>query len=77
MDEREQLNRSVADHLARLRTSLADGKAEIERLRASVDATHEHLTGMNRWIEETNLQLGDERARRAADSRGEGGDTAA
>jgi hypothetical protein len=67
MDEREALNRAVADHLARLRQRLADGKSEIERQRASIDATHEHLAGMSRWIEQTDLQLGPERARRNAD----------
>ena len=64
MDEREALNRAVADHLARLRQRLADGKSEIERQRASIDATHEHLAGMSRWIEQTDLHLGQERARR-------------
>ena len=67
MDEREAVNRSVADHLARLRQRLADGKSEIKRQRAVVDATHEHLAGMSRWIEQTDLQLGQERARRLAD----------
>jgi len=64
MDEREALNRAVADHLARLRQRLADGKSEIARQRASIDATHEHLAGMSRWIEQTDLQLDQERARR-------------
>jgi hypothetical protein len=67
MDEREALNRAVADHLARLRQRLADGKSEIERLRASIDATHEHLAGMSRWIEQTDLHLEPERARRNGD----------
>jgi hypothetical protein len=65
MDEREAANRVVAEHVARLRKRLADGKGEIERLRASVDATNEHLTGMRRWIEHTDRQLGYERARRS------------
>jgi septal ring factor EnvC (AmiA/AmiB activator) len=64
MDEREAANRSAADYLARLRQRLADGKSEIQRLRESIDATHEHLAGMSRWIEQTDLQLRDERDRR-------------
>jgi flagellar biosynthesis chaperone FliJ len=64
MDEREAANRSVADYLARLRRHIADGKSEIERQRASVDETHEHLAGMSRWIEQTDRQLGQERERR-------------
>jgi hypothetical protein len=68
MDEREAANRSAADYLARLRQRLTDGKSEIERQRASVDATHEHLAGMSRWIEQTDRQLGQERERRTARS---------
>jgi hypothetical protein len=64
MDEREAVNRAVAEHLVRLRQRLAEGKSEIERLRASVDATHEHLAGMSRWIEQTDHHLVLERARR-------------
>jgi chromosome segregation ATPase len=69
MDEREAANRSAADYLARLRQRLADGKSEIQRLRESIDATHEHLAGMSRWIEQTDLQLREER-----DCRTSGGD---
>ena len=69
MDEREAANRSVADYLARLRQRIEDGKSEIERQRASVDETHEHLAGMSRWIEQTDRELGQERERRR--SRGE------
>jgi septal ring factor EnvC (AmiA/AmiB activator) len=63
MDEREAVNRSVAEHLAQLRERLAAGKSEIARLRASVDETHEHLAGMSRWIEQTDHHLAQERAR--------------
>ena len=66
MDEREAINRSAADYLARLRQRLADGRSELERQRASVDETHEHLAGMSRWIEQTDRQLGQERERRHA-----------
>ena len=66
MDEREALNRSAADYLARMRQQIAAGRSEIQRQRAAVDATHEHLAGMSRWIEQTDLQLGQERARHQA-----------
>ena len=69
MDERERLNRAAAEHLARMRRRLADGQTEIERQRASLDETKEHMAGMSRWIEQTNEQLGEERARRAHDGR--------
>jgi Sec-independent protein translocase protein TatA len=65
MDAREAANRAAADYLAELRKRVADGKSEIERQKASVDETHEHLAGMNRWIEQTDRQLGQERERRA------------
>jgi hypothetical protein len=64
MDDREEANRSIADYVARIRQRLADGRNEIDRQRASVDATNRHLRGMHRWIEQTERQLGDERARR-------------
>jgi chromosome segregation ATPase len=66
MDEREAVNRSAAEYLARLRQRLTEGKSEIERQRAAVDETHEHLAGMSRWIEQTDRQLGQERERRSA-----------
>jgi hypothetical protein len=67
VDEREAANRSAADYLARLRQRLADGRSELERQRAVIDETHEHLAGMSRWIEQTDLQLGNTRARRNGD----------
>jgi predicted metal-dependent hydrolase len=70
MDEHEAVNRAIAEHLERLRRRLAEGRSEIERQRASVDATHEHMAGMSRWIAETDRQLGDERARRNRDGGG-------
>jgi hypothetical protein len=66
MDEREAANRSAADYLAQLRQRLSEGKSEIERQKAAVDETHEHLAGMSRWIEQTDRQLGQERERRNA-----------
>ena len=71
MDDREAANRSVAEHVSRLRERLRAGKDEIDRQRAGVDATNEHLTGMRRWIEQTDQQLGNER------SRGDNGSTPA
>jgi hypothetical protein len=64
MDEREAANRSVAEYLARLRERLAHGRSELQRQRALIDETHEHLAGMSRWIEQTDLQLDRERSRR-------------
>lgn len=52
MDDREQTNRQAADHVARLRKSLEDGKAEIERQQASISDTREHLAGTQRFLEE-------------------------
>lgn len=66
MDEREAVNRAAADYLARLRQQVSAGKSEVERQRAVVHETHEHLAGMSRWIEQTDRQLGQERARRNA-----------
>jgi hypothetical protein len=71
VDEREARNRSVAEHIARLRQRLLDGRTEIDRQNASVSETHEHLAGMRRWIEQTDLQLGEERARRGNDRDGD------
>jgi hypothetical protein len=64
MDEREAANRSIAEYLAELRQRLADGRSELQRQRALIDETHEHLAGMSRWIEQTDLQLDRERSRR-------------
>jgi len=72
MDEREAVNRSIADHLGRVRQRLNAGRSEIERQRASIHETNEHLAGMSRWIEHTNQQLGEERARRNADDHSDG-----
>jgi hypothetical protein len=52
MDEREAANRSIREHLERVRRRLADGQAEIARQRAAVDETREHMSGMGRWIAE-------------------------
>jgi len=58
MDEREAANRAVAEHIAELRRRLQAGRDELERQRAVIEETNEHLTGMRRWIEETERQLG-------------------
>ena len=52
MDDREAQLRAAADHVARLRKSLEDGKAEIERQQASISDTREHLAGTQRFLEE-------------------------
>jgi ribosome-interacting GTPase 1 len=63
MDEREAVNRAVAEHLRQLRRRLAEGRSEIERQRAEVGATQEHMAEMSRWIEETDRQLSLDRER--------------
>jgi hypothetical protein len=68
MDEREAANRSIAEYLADLRQRLADGRSELQRQRALIDETHEHLAGMSRWIEQTDLELGRTRSRRKDES---------
>ena len=59
MDEREAANRAAAEHVARLRKAIEDGKAEIDRQNASVDGTREHLSDMKRWIAEQRSGLDD------------------
>ena len=44
---------------------LADGRSELQRQRAVIDETHEHLAGMSRWIEQTDRELDRTRSRRA------------
>ena len=63
MDEREAANRSVAEYLDSLRRRLADGRSELQRQRAVIDETQEHLVGMSRWIEQTDRELGRTRTR--------------
>ena len=52
MDDREHQLRAAADHVARLRKTLEEGKAEIERQQASISDTREHLAGTQRFLEE-------------------------
>ena len=52
MDEGEVANRSIREHLERVRRRLADGQAEIDRQRAALDETREHMSGMGKWIAE-------------------------
>jgi len=75
MDEREAVIRAAAEHVARTRERLQDGKAEIERQHAAVSDTREHMSGMHAWIEQTDRLLGEERARRAADGAPDRNDT--
>jgi len=67
MDEREAANRAIAEYLTQLRQRIADGRSELQRQRALIDETHEHLAGMSRWIEQTDLELGRTRTRRERD----------
>ena len=55
MDEREQANRTVAEHVARMRRRLADGRGEIERQQASI-----------RWLKTAEAPMGDEETVRDA-----------
>jgi hypothetical protein len=55
MDAREQANRAAADHVARTRKRLDDGKDEIERQQASV-----------RWLKTAEAPMGDEETARDA-----------
>ncbi len=49
MDEREEANRRAAEHIARLRKAIEDGKAEIDRQNRSVDETRGHIDEIRRW----------------------------
>ncbi len=52
MDEREAANRAVAEHVARLRAAIEQGKTEIDRQQAAVSDTRAHLTDIQRWLAE-------------------------
>jgi septal ring factor EnvC (AmiA/AmiB activator) len=56
--------RRAAEHVEETRRRLAAGEAELRRQREAVADTERHLTGMSRWIEQTERQLGEQRARR-------------
>lgn len=56
--------REAAEHVEETRRRLAAGEVELQRQRESVAETERHLTGMSRWIEQTERQLGEQRARR-------------
>ena len=62
--DREASNRAAAEHVARLRKQLAEGRAELERQRASVDETNEHLESVAGWIDETERHLDTARRQR-------------
>ena len=55
MDDREQANQDVAEHVARMRRRLAAGKHEIERQQASV-----------RWLKTAEAPMGDAETARDA-----------
>ena len=52
MDEREAANHAVAEHVARLRKKIEDGKAEIDRQQAGISDTRAHISDIERWLEE-------------------------
>jgi predicted nucleic acid-binding Zn-ribbon protein len=62
-EDREAL-RQAAEHVEETRRRLEAGEAELRRQREAVADTERHLTGMSRWIEQTEQQLGEQRARR-------------
>ena len=74
MDKREEANRAAAEHVELLRKRLQEGKDEIGRQRGVVDANRDHMADMSRWIEQTDLHLGEERARRQAEGARPSGD---
>jgi peptidoglycan hydrolase CwlO-like protein len=55
--DREASNRAAAEHVARLRQELEEGRAELDRQRAAVDETNEHLENVAGWIDETERHL--------------------
>lgn len=61
-DDRRLLD--LAEHVTETRRRLEEGKAEIDRQRASVAETERHLSGVSRWIEQTARHLGEARSRR-------------
>jgi hypothetical protein len=48
MDEREEMNRRAAEHVARLRKAIEDGQAEIDRQIRLVNENREHLSELQR-----------------------------
>lgn len=56
--------RQAAEHVEATRRRLAAGEAELQRQREAIAETERHLSGMSRWIEQTERQLGEQRARR-------------
>ena len=48
MDEREETNRRAAEHVARLRKAIEDGKHEIDRQNRLIDETRSYLSELRR-----------------------------
>ncbi|HVW89017.1 MAG TPA: hypothetical protein VHC01_06075 [Gaiellaceae bacterium] len=48
MDEREEANRRAAEHVARLRKAIEDGKLEIDRQNRLIDETRSYLSELRR-----------------------------
>jgi predicted nucleic acid-binding Zn-ribbon protein len=53
MDGREAANRAAREHLERMRERLAAGRDEIDRQKGSIADTREHISGIQRWLDET------------------------
>jgi predicted nucleic acid-binding Zn-ribbon protein len=59
----EEAVRRAGEHVQDTWRRLAEGRAEIERQRASIAETERHLIGMTRWIEKTESELAESRSR--------------
>jgi predicted nucleic acid-binding Zn-ribbon protein len=62
MDERERTIRQASEHVAHMRKRLDDGRAEIERQQASISDTREHMSGIERWLDESRRHANDDAA---------------
>src|SRR3954466_10340055 len=65
----DEANRAAREHLERTKQRLAQGRARLQRLHESIDATNRHIESMSSWIEETERSLDEERRRRASGDR--------
>jgi hypothetical protein len=60
----ETVNRSVSEHVRRVRERLEAGRDEIARQRRAVDDTRDHIDEMSRWAQATERQLREHRGGR-------------
>ena len=56
MDDPAVTNRAAAEHVARVRQRLADGKAEIARQHDVLAENREHIEGMWAWLRQSHAQ---------------------